>query len=350
VTNSRRRPTAVVQPAKSHPEVIIAAVAARDLKKAKAFAKKHGIAIVHKSYQGWSRALFFLGGGGVIISINWNNFLIGITISELIEDPAIDAIYIPLPNGLHYEWALKSLQLGKHVLLEKPSTSNATEATSLFRHELLREPNAPVLLEAVHVLFHPAWQTFLTLVDSQNIAAAHAVCRAPSLAFSKDDIRFDYDLAGGAMMDCGTYCAFFLRQIFGTEPVECLEATPRIMPAGRDQKVDQAMQAKWRFPNGGIGSIDADLSAPLLSKLPWCEAVHKEKVIQDQTLSEDSGKEHVVIRRVLGTMMMMPVICRYRGRKLFPILDYFHDSDCVNSHETVFIEQSLTPLIPRASD
>jgi len=246
----------------------------------------------------------------MILWINWKKWLTGDVIPELIDDLAIDVVYIPLPNGLHYEWAVKSLKAGKHVLLEKPSTSNAAEATSLFRHELLKQPNAPVLLEAVHVLFHPAWQTFLTLLDPPNIATAHAVCQASSMQFSSDDIRFVYDLAGGALMDCGTYCVFFLRQMFGTEPVECIEATPRMIPKGCDQKCDQAMQAKWRFPNGGIGSIDADLAVSLqkLTKLPWCEAVHKEKVISDEQLGGDSGKEHVVVKKVVGCLMMQPVI------------------------------------------
>jgi hypothetical protein len=109
-------------------------------------------------------------------------------------------------------------------------------------------------------------------------------------------------------MDCGTYCVFFLRQMFGTEPVQCIEATPRMMPEGCDQKCDQAMKAKWRFPNGGIGSIDADLAVPLQksTKLPWCEAVHKEKVVWDEGLK--SGKEHVIVKKVEGCLMMQPVI------------------------------------------
>ncbi|PMD35522.1 putative oxidoreductase [Hyaloscypha variabilis F] len=270
-------PSAVIQPAKSHPEVIIAAVAARDVKKAEAYAKKHGIPIVHKSYQ------------------------------DLIDDPAIDAIYIGLPNGLHYEWALKSLKAGKHVLLEKPSVSNAAEANSLFRHELLKQPNAPVLLEAFHPLFTPAWHLYLSLLDPPNIAWAHAVLPVPSILLGYDDIRYAYNLAGGALMDCGTYCALFLRKMFGTEPVECIEATPTLPPEPWDQKCDQVMLAKWRFPNGGIGSIDANLSNPVLkSKLPWCQAIHKEKVVQDESLSE--GKEHVVIRTIVGNMVIQPVV------------------------------------------
>ncbi len=125
------------------------------------------------------------------------------------------------------------------------------------------------------------------------------------------------------MMDCGTYCAFFLRQMFGAEPVECIEAIPVMLPEGSDQRCDQAMNAKWRFPNGGIGSALADLSAPLTSRLPWCEATHKEKVIQDETLGEESAKEHVVVKKVVGCLMMMPVVCRFCGINPFPIRDSF---------------------------
>ena len=238
--------------------------------------------------------------------------------SELIKDPAIDAVYIALPNGLHHEWALKSLKAGKHVLLEKPSTSNATEAASLFRHELLQQPNAPVLLEAFHMRFHPAWQTYLSLLDPPNITSARSSAAVPRGAFPNDDIRFVYSLSGGTLMDLGTYTTLTLRQIFGTEPEECIEAIPRLMPAGFDQKCDQAMRIKWRFPNGAIGEADADLSGRGGYPLPWltsawprlgvpqCSAVHREVLIQDATLDPDSGHEHVAIKTVTLHNFMLP--------------------------------------------
>lgn len=117
---------ALINPAKSNPNVIIYAVAARDKTRAAAFAKKHGIPHVKESYE------------------------------DLLDDPAIDAVYNPLPNGLHFEWTYKALAKGKHVLLEKPSTSNAAEAEKLFHSPLLSQPNAPVLFEAFHNRFTPA--------------------------------------------------------------------------------------------------------------------------------------------------------------------------------------------------
>src|SRR4051794_27462842 len=116
--------------------------------------------------------------------------------AELIDDPSINAIYIPLPNGLHYEWALKSLRAGKHVLLEKPSVSNAAEARSLFSHPLLSpsssQPNPPVLLEAFHPIFHPAVQLFLSKINGKEVEYAKSSFSFPAYGFPKDDIRFQY--------------------------------------------------------------------------------------------------------------------------------------------------------------
>ncbi|KAH8816095.1 hypothetical protein F5884DRAFT_208323 [Xylogone sp. PMI_703] len=281
-------PLAIIFPARTHPEVIIAAVAARDEKKAQAYAKKHGIPIVHKSYQ------------------------------DMLDDPSIDAVYIPLPNGLHYEWTIKALKAGKHVLLEKPSTSNATEAAALFRHDILKQPNSPVLLEAFHIRFHPAWQTFLSLLDRPNIASVNVINTAPSGFLPKDDIRFIYDLSGGSLMDLGTYNVLCLRQILGTEPEECIEAIPRIMAKPFDQKCDESFNIKYRFPNGVIGEIYCDLSAkggwpmPSLTSglpalnLPKCTVVHREVLVKDDSLSADSGLEHVVVKKVVLLNMLMP--------------------------------------------
>ncbi|RFU29927.1 hypothetical protein B7463_g6402, partial [Scytalidium lignicola] len=281
-------PMAIITPARSHPEVIIAAVAARDEKKAQAYAKKHGIPIVHKSYQ------------------------------DMLNDSSIDAVYVPLPNGLHYEWSLKALKAGKHVLLEKPSTSNAAEAAALFRHDILKQPNAPVLLEAFHIRFHPAWKLFLSFLDRPNIASVHVISIMPAGIFPKDDIRFIYDLSGGTLMDLGTYNVLCLRQIFGTEPEECIEAIPRLMPKGFDQKCDEGFKIKYRFPNGAVGEMECDLasrggwplpwltgSLPTLS-LPKCSVVHREVIVKDESLAADNGLEHVAVKKVVMLNMFVP--------------------------------------------
>jgi len=186
-------------------------------------------------------------------------------------------------------------------LLEKPSTSNASEAALLFRHELLNQPNAPVLLEAFHMRFHPAWQSFLSLIDPPNIETACSSLSMPRGGFASDDIRFMYDLAGGALMDVGTYAILSLRQVFAAEPEECIECVPRLVPKGWDQKCDRAATARFRFPNGGIGTIDADLSKrgsfgqPSL-EVPKCIVTHREATMANDNLPAD--QEHIMVKTV----------------------------------------------------
>lgn len=276
-------PMAFIIPAKTHPDVIVAAVAARDQKKAEAYAKKHGIPVVHKSYQ------------------------------DLLDDPSLDAVYIPLPNGLHYEWGLKALQAGKHVLLEKPSTSNAEEAKSLFRHPLLNQPNVPVLLEAFHYRFHPAWQTFLSTFDSKDIVDASAVQSLPAGFFPDSDIRFNYALSGGTLMDFGTYAINCIRQVFREEPVTITEASHRPMPKGGNKEIDHAIKAKWNFPNGGVGSIEADLAArggyrfPRLTK-SWPKLALPKLTVQlsEKEVLDPKHKRHMMQRTVVFWNMLGP--------------------------------------------
>ena len=255
--------------------------------RAQTYAKRHGIPHVHASYQ----ALF--------------------------DDPRIDAVYVALPNALHFEWAMKALKAGKHVLLEKPSTSNASEARELFRSSLVAERagslvhgrTSLVILDAVHVRFHPAWQRFLSLIDPSDIAEAISTHHLPKGALPNDDIRFQYSLSGGCLMDFGSYNVQMLRQVFGTEPIECITASARRMPAGLDQNIDQAFSASWRFPNGGVGRIVSDLAAtgdhyfPSITdtlpatKLPMCSVKHREKAVRcpDSQEMEEAITKTVII-------------------------------------------------------
>ncbi len=244
------------------------AVAARSKTKATEYAKKHGIPQVYDSYQ------------------------------ALLDDPTIDAVYIPLPNGLHYEWTLKALAKGKHVLLEKPSVSNATEAEALFHSPLLQGPGAPVLLEAFHYRFQPAWLLFLSLLDRPSIA--HAWVRMlgpPAMVTKSDDIRFQYSLAGGGMMDL-TYTGEVLRTIFGAEPEECVECKCKVMPPPNDL-CDLEFDATWRFPGGATAEMHGNLQPTMgetLTKMPRVEVTHRPTVVPDSSLP--AGEEKVRTRKV----------------------------------------------------
>lgn len=137
---------------------------------------------------------------------------------------------------------------------------------------------------------------------------------APAYFFPKDDIRFAYKLAGGAMMDMGTYAVSTLRQIFRSMPEECVSATPRPMPKGRDQQCDQAMRASWRFPGGGKADIDVDLAKsrwglPAID-VPACIVKHKEVPVteKDVKIVLNNGQTHTRTRTVTYWNFVMPGI------------------------------------------
>lgn len=273
--------------------MLIASIAARSEATARAYAKKHKIPNVHPTYE------------------------------ALIADPSIDAVYVPLPNGLHYEWTTKALAAGKHVLLEKPSTSNAEEAKALFApYAKTANPSSaqPVLLEAFHSLFHPAFRKFISLVDGEKVGTAYVQLSLPKGIFSgPHDIRFNFQLGGGAMLDCGTYCIQALRKIFRAEPVECLEATAKKATfPGSAPEIDEGIEAKLRFPNGGTGSLDASLRRTGNYRFPWltsswpafwapvAKAREMETVIEDPSVGV--GKEHAINREVTLWNFIVPFV------------------------------------------
>ncbi|KAI1123484.1 hypothetical protein F5Y10DRAFT_51714 [Nemania abortiva] len=268
-------PAAIILPAKSHPDIILLTVAARDPAKATVYAKRHGIAKIAQTYQ------------------------------EILDDPSVDCVYIPLPNGLHYTWAQRALKAGKHVLLEKPSVSNSTEAERLFLSPTPTLPtspstaSSPVLLEAAHYAFHPAWALFISHVTPSAVMSAKATLWVPRWFFGTDDIRFNYDLGGGAMMDLGAYTASALARVFGTIAEECVNCETSPLPYG-DPRVDRRYSARYRFPNGGIGEMEGDLKAPLHKLTPRVAVTHKPVVIDPAEAGvEMKDKEEVLRTRTI---------------------------------------------------
>jgi predicted dehydrogenase len=122
LSTARITPAALIRPGRQAPETVVTAVAARDPARAEAFAAAHGIPVTHESYQ------------------------------ALIADPAIDAVYNPLPNSLHAEWTLRAIGAGKHVLCEKPFTSRADQAREA---AAAAQASGLVVMEAMHDRHHP---------------------------------------------------------------------------------------------------------------------------------------------------------------------------------------------------
>lgn len=230
-------PAALIKPALSHPEVVVYAVAARSLEKARAYARKYAI---EKAY----------GGPNAY--------------QELLDDPSVDAVYNPLPNALHYEWTMKALHAGKHVLLEKPSTDTAEETREMFEYA---RSQGLVLLEAFHYRFHPAIHRVKAILDSGELGSikhAEAAMKLGKGFVPDDDIRFRYELGGGIMMDMGCYTLHCLRYLFGANPLEVLSATADTMPTsdGSPSKIDAGTTATFAFPGDATGTATCHMRVP----------------------------------------------------------------------------------------
>jgi predicted dehydrogenase len=204
------------------------AIAARDRERAEKFAAKHGIPRVHASYD------------------------------ALLDDPDVDAVYNPLPNGLHCEWTLRALDAGKHVLCEKPLAANAAEAA---RMQQAAEKAGLVLAEAFHWRYHPLATRMQEVLDSGVLGPLRHVESFMCVPLPlPGDIRYRLDLAGGATMDTGCYAVSLVRFLAGAEP-EVVSASAKL--SSRD--VDRWMRAELRFPGGVTGRMTTALfSARLL--------------------------------------------------------------------------------------
>jgi predicted dehydrogenase len=235
-------PAALIKPAHRTGRAEVVAVAARDRSKAEAFAAKHKIPRVLDSYD------------------------------ALLNDHDIDAVYIPLPNGLHGHWTIAALAAGKHVLCEKPFSANANEA------RLVAEADSAhpglVVMEAFHYQYHPLARRLVEIVRSGELGTIREI----NITFSaplakKGDIRYQLDLAGGATMDMGCYPISLLR---------LLAAGPRVTGAKAklsSKGVDRAMDAHFSLPEGGTAHIRCSMFSRSVLRL------RAEVVGSDGTLS-----------------------------------------------------------------
>ena len=206
----------LINPARDNDEVVVAAVAARELSNAQIFADKCGIPRGYGSYD------------------------------ELIADSDLDAVYVLVPTSMHGQWTRVALAAGKHVLCEKPFTANAAEAREIAG---LAADSGRIVMEACQFRYHP-----LTLRAEQIIASGElgklksvdiTLCvMLPNFSGN----CYNYDFAGGSAMDAGSYVVHMLRTFGGGTP-EVVSAQAKL----RDPRVDRAMTATVRYAEGHTG-------------------------------------------------------------------------------------------------
>lgn len=180
----------------------IAAIASRDLSKAKQAAEELNIPNAYGSYE------------------------------ELLADDTVEAVYNPLPNHLHVPWTVKAAEAGKHVLCEKPIAMNATEARTLIE---VRDRTGVRIQEAFMVRTHPQWLETRRLIQTGRIGSLRSITCFFSY-FNPDpaNIRNKLEYGGGALMDIGCYPITISRWIYDAEPHHVLGIIERDPVFGTD--------------------------------------------------------------------------------------------------------------------
>ena len=207
----------------------IVAVASRNAETAAAFAAAHHIGRHHASYE------------------------------ALLADDGVDAIYIPLPNSLHAEWAIKAAAAGKHVLCEKPLALNLAEAQAMFD---AAKVHGVMLLEAYPYWFQPQTAAMVALLQGGAIGAVRSVqsCFGFTLANPQNNIRSQPELGGGALLDAGSYAVSIIRLAFGCAP-QRVTADASWTNGGPDAGVDISTSATLHFADGRRAQMSCAMDA-----------------------------------------------------------------------------------------
>lgn len=199
------------------------AVASRDGARAEAFAQANGIARAHESYE------------------------------ALLRDGDIDAVYIPLPNSMHREWTVRAAEAGKHVLCEKPLALTGNECREMVD---AADGAGVTLMEAFMYRFHPRTERVVELVRAGTIGALHAIQASFSFQLrTRDNIRLQAALGGGALMDVGCYCVNVSRTLAGREPTRVF-ARATIGQTG----VDEQLWGMLEFEGELVAQFDCALT------------------------------------------------------------------------------------------
>ena len=170
----------------------------------------------------------------------------------LLADPGVDAIYIPLPNSMHLEWAIRAAEAGKPVLCEKPLALNYDDANKIV--EAFERRKVP-LMESFMYRFHPQHQRVRALIEAGAIGDVVEVRTHLSVDIMNppdpNNIRMKPDLGGGALLDMGCYMISVARMLYATEPV-AVRAWQRI-----DDRfgVDVAAAGVLEFPEGRVAMV-----------------------------------------------------------------------------------------------
>jgi D-xylose 1-dehydrogenase (NADP+, D-xylono-1,5-lactone-forming) len=214
----------ILEAAGATDRVQIVAVASRDADRARVYAREHGIPRAVAGYD------------------------------ALLDADDVEGVYVSLPNALHAEWSIRALEAGKHVLCEKPLTSDPREAEAASK---AAEAAGRVLMEGFMYRHHPQTARIVELVRGGAIGRVRGVRADFSFTLADPaDIRLSGELGGGSLMDVGCYCVSGSRLLFG-EPERVLGEQ-----VVAENGVDVAFHGTLRFPGDVVSQFVASFRLP----------------------------------------------------------------------------------------
>jgi D-xylose 1-dehydrogenase (NADP+, D-xylono-1,5-lactone-forming) len=201
---------------------LVSAVASRDIDRARSYASEHGI---ERAYGGYD---------------------------DLLTDPEIEAVYISLPNSLHLEWTERALRADKHVLCEKPLSTDPDAVNAAFD---LADQRGLVLMEAFMYRHNPQTLRVQELVRDGAVGRLRLIRASFSfVASDPSNIRLATGLDGGGLMDVGSYCVNSARMLAG----EPLSVTAQQILGG--DGVDVVFTGTMSFAEGVLADFDCGLA------------------------------------------------------------------------------------------
>lgn len=211
---------------------VLAAIASRDEARAADWARRFGFLKSHRTYQ------------------------------ELVDDPAVEAIYNPLPNDLHAEWSIRAMRAGKHVLCEKPLALNAPEVRAMIQ---AAETSGVLLMEGFMYKFHPQIGKTLELIRAGAIGEPRSVHPSFTFRFDRDSSNYRWFPAqgGGALYDVGCYTISIARLVLGAEPLAAFAAAHSDPATG----VDMTTTALLEFPGSRFAQCESSFETHFQSRL-----------------------------------------------------------------------------------
>jgi predicted dehydrogenase len=206
---------------------------------------------------------------------------------EMLADPGIDVVYIPLPNSLHAEWTIRAARAGKHVLCEKPLALTVEDVEAV---AAAARAAGVVVAEAFMYRHHPQTRRVKELVDAGAVGPLKLVRGAFTFDLTREvDVRLAADLGGGSLWDVGCYPVSYARYLVGAEPVEAA-GWQAVGPSG----IDEGFYGQLRFGPEVFAQFDSGFRAAFRTRL---EVVGRQGTIVVHRPFKPTPQESILVTR-----------------------------------------------------